>query len=137
MELSLKRVRELKTNLQAGAQTLEAVSSKLSKQISLCADESVLHGIRNARTLDEADVFQGNVNGRHDEQERMVEYLSNIAKRISDSEPVLALSTGSQEHSEFSPDAYGGILSHLSRWLDARLRHKRASRNLYFWAFHV
>jgi len=140
MELSLKRVRELKTNLRAGAETLEAVSSKLSKQISLCADDSVLQRITNARTPEElaaVDAFPGTLEGTHDEQEKMAEYLANLARRVSGSEPVLDLNRGRQEHSAFSPNGYSGILSHLLRWLDARLRHKRASRNLYSWAFHV
>ena len=45
MALSLQRVRELKAHMQTGAQTLEAVSIKLSRQMSADSDDPVLQRV--------------------------------------------------------------------------------------------
>jgi hypothetical protein len=136
MALSLQRVRELKAHMQTGAQTLEAVSIKLSRQMSAGGDDLVLQRVADIHAPVKLTPVEPTPS--HAIEEGPL-YVSNLAQRISGSLPELDMDFSHSHHSAFSSRklAYSDILAHLLQWLEARWRHKHAFLNLHFWAMRV
>jgi hypothetical protein len=141
MAQSLQRVRELKTHMQTGAQTLEAVSIKLSRQWPLGGDDPVLQRVANIHAPGKLTPVEPAPS--HAVEEGPL-YISNLAQRISGSLPELDMDLSHSHRLACSPRklAYNlvhlpDILAHLLQWQTARLCHKHAFLNLHFWALHV
>ena len=96
MEASLRRVRELGAHLRAGSQTLETVKGKIEQQISLCtpraspAPRSVAVGVQPTENLLE-------------EQQKMANFVSDLANRFSVSAPTSPRTDSSPVHADPVP----------------------------------